>query len=74
MYQSLSIKSKKMERMTRRMKMKTVESLACLVKSVENQFTTIDLQNETSVYGFIKEVDWYLWFSCIGIDLLFENV
>ncbi|XP_022172652.1 U7 snRNA-associated Sm-like protein LSm10 isoform X2 [Myzus persicae] len=38
-----------MERKTRRMKMKTVESLVCLVKSVENQFTTIDLQNETSV-------------------------
>ncbi|XP_003247942.1 uncharacterized protein LOC100165287 isoform X2 [Acyrthosiphon pisum] len=38
-----------MERKTRRMKMKTVESLVCLVKSVENQYTTIDLQNETSV-------------------------
>ncbi|XP_015375353.1 PREDICTED: uncharacterized protein LOC107169912 [Diuraphis noxia] len=46
-----------MERKTRRMKMKTVESLVCLVKSVENQHTTIDLQNETSVYGFVKEVD-----------------
>jgi hypothetical protein len=48
-----------MEKMTRRMKMKSVESLVCLVKSVENQFTTIDLQNETSLYGLIKEVDWY---------------
>lgn len=37
--------------------MKTVESLVCLVKSVENQYTTIDLQNETSVYGLVKEVD-----------------
>lgn len=46
-----------MERKTRRMKMKTVESLVCLVKSVENQYTTIDLQNETSVYGLVKEVD-----------------
>lgn len=48
-----------MERITRRMKMKTVESLVCLVKAVENQYTTIDLQNETSIYGFVKEVDWY---------------
>lgn len=48
-----------MERMTRRMKMKTVENLVCLVKSLENQYTTIDLQNESSVYGFVKEVDWY---------------
>jgi len=54
-----------MERKTRRMKMKTVESLVCLVKSVENQYTTIDLQNETSVYGLVKEVDWY----CICIDI-----
>ncbi|CAH1714208.1 uncharacterized protein LOC114128544 [Aphis gossypii] len=46
-----------MERKTRRMKMKTVESLVCVVKSVENQYTTIDLQNETSVYGLVKEVD-----------------
>lgn len=48
-----------MERKTRRQKMKTVESLVCMVKSVENQYTTIDLQNETSVYGLVKEVDWY---------------
>jgi len=48
-----------MEKKTRRMKMKTVESLVCLIKSVENQYTTIDLQNETSVYGLVKEVDWY---------------
>lgn len=48
-----------MERMTRRMKMKTVESLVCAVKSLENQYTTIDLQNETTVYGLVKEVDWY---------------
>lgn len=54
-----------MERKTRRMKMKTVESLVCLVKSVEDQYTTIDLQNETSVYGFVKEVDWY----SINIDI-----
>jgi len=54
-----------MERKTRRMKMKTVESLVCLVKSVENQYTTIDLQNETSVYGLVKEVDWYY----ISIDI-----
>jgi len=47
------------------MKMKTVESLVCLVKSVEDQYTTIDLQNETSVYGFVKEVDWY----SINIDI-----
>lgn len=52
-----------MEKMTRRMKMKSVESLVCLVKSVENQFTTIDLQNETSLYGLIKEVDWYGFFT-----------
>jgi len=52
-----------MEKKTRRMKMKTVESLVCLVKSVENQYTTIDLQNETSVYGLVKEVDWY----CIAL-------
>jgi len=48
-----------MERMTRRMKMKTVESLVCIVKSLENQYTTIDLQNETSIHGLVKDVDWY---------------
>lgn len=50
--------------MTRRMKMKTVESLVCLVKSLENQYTTIDLQNESSVHGFVKEVDWYVLIYC----------
>jgi len=44
--------------MTYRMKMKTVESLVCMIKSVENQYTTIDLQNESFVHGFVKEVDW----------------
>lgn len=48
-----------MEKMTRRTKLKTVESLVCLIKSMENQYTTIDLQNETTVYGLVKEVDWY---------------
>lgn len=48
-----------MEKRTRRMKMKTVESLVCMVKSVENQYTTIDLRNETSVHGLVKDVDWY---------------
>lgn len=48
-----------MERLTRRTKMKTVESLVCMIKSLENQYTTIDLQNETSVHGLVKDVDWY---------------
>lgn len=51
-----------MDRETKRMKMKTVESLVCLVKSLENQNVTIDLQNETSVCGFVKNVDWYLFY------------
>lgn len=57
-----------MDRITRRMKMKTVESLVCLVKSVENQYITIDLQNEISVHGFVKEVDWY---DLITLEYLF---
>ncbi|XP_050437622.1 U7 snRNA-associated Sm-like protein LSm10 [Adelges cooleyi] len=46
-----------MEKKSRRNKMKSIESLVCLARAVENQHTTIDLQNETSVYGFIEEVD-----------------
>jgi len=59
MYVRKALFDLKMERKTQRMKMKTVESLVCMVKSLENHFTTIDLQNESSVHGLVKEVDWY---------------
>lgn len=49
-----------MGKLNNRVNMKTVGSLVCLIKSVENQYTTIDLQNETTVHGLVKEVDWYL--------------
>lgn len=45
------------------MKMKTVESLVCLVKSLENEYITIDLQNETTVHGYVKQVDWYYFIT-----------
>lgn len=48
-----------MGKLNNRVNMKTVGSLVCLIKSVENQYTTIDLQNETTVHGLVKEVDWY---------------
>lgn len=62
-----------MERKTSRTKMKTVESLVCLVKSLENQYVTIDLQNETSVRGFVVDVDWYLFHIFITLKYLVGN-
>lgn len=63
----------KMAKMTRQMKMKTVESLVCMVKSVENQFTTIDLQNESSVYGLVKEVDWSVFYCINNFRFIIKN-
>lgn len=43
--------------MTKREKYEMYNSLLCLAMSLEKRVTTIDLRNETSVTGKIKEVD-----------------
>ncbi|XP_050532105.1 U6 snRNA-associated Sm-like protein LSm2 [Daktulosphaira vitifoliae] len=59
--------------MSRRNKMKSVESLVCLVRAVENQYTTIDLQNETCVHGFVKNVDYNMNITMSDVTLTDPN-
>lgn len=34
-----------------------LNGLVCLVQALENKYTTVDMRNETSVFGKVNEVD-----------------
>lgn len=42
---------------TKKEKFQFYNSLACVVKSLEGQYTVVDLRNESTVTGKIKEMD-----------------